>query len=775
VRPYTPAALEAWSAAAAGYTGAEKWFVDALVSVNADVVDLEMALPASTCAAGVVVAPRMDLVALEPVVGTSNHRIVFWEAKRVTDGRCRCRGDEAPEVVSQLAAYTAWLAQGDHRAIVAAAYQEACRELVALHALAATLRADLPPLGPGIRAVAAADAPLPLVDDRPRLIVDDREGNASFEAKGHLSKLRGPCGLFVQVVKSVDEMGLARIAPPDEPVVDARSLHAEARALLAAGNLDGATDAFVRLWSLVSETEPAPQLRTVHLFLVREEARELCQRHPRARAAFLALRDALKPPARDVPPEPRSFADWVSLQEVVDDREAVLHWFEQATAKLGARVASTLEGCVGDLLAESDRWADLARLLPDPLGNFADDLETCERVREMAAKPGVEPKRRAEMLRLASEFPSSRARRLARALRAAGRETELLLLVEAALAWDDGPEMWQVFLELGPSEIAETLSTDVSGIGDLPPPHTCFLVDRIPWDEPTSTWKRLARAHQARWRMARGYPIGRHPHGDPGAKLVGSRLDLAFATETGKNFLTPAAVAAVRHRLAHPEPGEMLESSRLWADLLSSMPLCFNLFGDLAADPALARHALASWWPDAPAGEVSVRFEHSPGRGDRTLLGNRTAFDVAFEIALPTGSHAILGVETKYHEHAKLERTPNAGALARYTQITERSRAFLPGWREALVGTDLQQIWLDHLLVLAMLQHPSRQWSWGRFVVVAPAANPSITSAVARYRAVLRDDATFGSLSLEQMVAEGSPLGDETRMALATRYLPGVI
>jgi hypothetical protein len=213
VRPYTPAALEAWSTAASGYTGAEKRFVDALVSVNADVVDLEMALPASTCAAGVVVAPRMDLVALEPVVGTSNHRIVFWEAKRVTDGRCRCRGDEAPEVVSQLAAYTAWLAQGDHRAIVAAAYQEACRELVALHALAATLRADLPPLGPGIRAVAAADAPLPLVDDRPRLIVDDREGNASFEANGHLSKLRGPCGLFVQVVKSVDEMGLASVAP----------------------------------------------------------------------------------------------------------------------------------------------------------------------------------------------------------------------------------------------------------------------------------------------------------------------------------------------------------------------------------------------------------------------------------------------------------------------------------------------------------------------------------------------------------------------------------
>jgi hypothetical protein len=37
---------------------------------------------------------------------------------------------------------------------------------------------------------------------------------------------------------------------------------------------------------------------------------------------------------------------------------------------------------------------------------------------------------------------------------------------------------------------------------------------------------------------------------------------------------------------------------------------------------------------------------------------------------------------------------------------------------------------------------------------------------------VLKDDATFGSLSLEQMVGEGSPLGDETRAALVARYGP---
>lgn len=302
--------------------------------------------------------------------------------------------------------------------------------------------------------------------------------------------------------------------------------------------------------------------------------------------------------------------------------------------------------------------------------------------------------------------------------------------------------------------------------------HTWFAVDHVAGDPATTAWKRRARAHQAAWRMARGYPIGTHPHGDAAGTPVGSRLELGFAQRDAVNLLTPGALAAVRARLESPERHEMLQATRLWADLLSSMPLCFNLFGDLAADPVLARRAVDAWWPDAPPGEISVQFEHSPGRFDRSLLGNRSAFDVALEIALPDDRRGVVGVETKYHEHAKRERTPTGSVLARYVEIAERSNAFANGWQSAVVGTDLQQIWLDHLLLLAMLQHPSQRWSWGRFVVVAPEANPSIVSAVARYRALLRDEATFGWLSLEEMIGARSPLGDETRALLTERYLP---
>ena len=136
-----------------------------------------------------------------------------------------------------------------------------------------------------------------------------------------------------------------------------------------------------------------------------------------------------------------------------------------------------------------------------------------------------------------------------------------------------------------------------------------------------------------------------------------SRLALAFAQTSGANFLTPAALRAVRARVASPERHQR-QSRRV--DLLSSMPLCFNLFGDLAEEPEKLARAVSTWWPDAPAGPVTLRFEHSPGRSEPLYLGNKSAFDAAFDIGGEVGPRAVVGVETKYHEHAKAESVPRS-------------------------------------------------------------------------------------------------------------------
>jgi hypothetical protein len=302
--------------------------------------------------------------------------------------------------------------------------------------------------------------------------------------------------------------------------------------------------------------------------------------------------------------------------------------------------------------------------------------------------------------------------------------------------------------------------------------HCWFNVDRVPRDPAATAWKRRARLGQARWREGRRYPIGSQPYrAGPGATPVGSRLELEFARASGVNFITAGALAAVRARLAAPERFQMLNENRLFADLLSSMPLCFNLFGDLSGDAEAARRAVRAWWPEAPAGEVQVRFEHSPGRRDPAFLGNQSAFDVAFDVDVGDGLRAIVGVETKYHEHAVAENPPKSAALARYVEITERSLAFADGWRERIIGTELQQIWLDHLLVLAMLQHSSKRWAWGRFVLAYPAGNPSFASAVMRYRALLRDAATFESRTFEQMLLSPEAIPAAVSRGFKKRYL----
>lgn len=300
--------------------------------------------------------------------------------------------------------------------------------------------------------------------------------------------------------------------------------------------------------------------------------------------------------------------------------------------------------------------------------------------------------------------------------------------------------------------------------------HCWFDVDRVPRDPATTAWKRRARWSQAQWREARGFPVGAQPYGGgPDATPVGSRLELAFARESAANFVTPAALAAVRRRLATPEPYQTLNEDRLWADLLSSMPLCFNLFGPLAGDADVARCAIDTWWPDAPVGEVRVRFEHSPGRRDPAFLGNQSAFDVAFEIGVGD-ARGIVGVETKYHEHAVTEAPPKIAALMRYEAVAESAGIFVDGWRERIIGTDLQQIWLDHLLVLAMLQHPSMKWTWGRFVLVYPSGNPSFPAVAARYAELLRDRSTFEARTIESLQL-GLTLGADAARAFSDRYL----
>jgi PD-(D/E)XK nuclease superfamily len=311
---------------------------------------------------------------------------------------------------------------------------------------------------------------------------------------------------------------------------------------------------------------------------------------------------------------------------------------------------------------------------------------------------------------------------------------------------------------------------------ELEAAHCWEADDRVPRRPAMTEFRRRLRYHQAQWREANRHPIGSQPIAPPPdggpARPVGSRLPLAYAKETGANFLTAGALEAARARTSITEPHQSFDHQRLWADLLWSPAMAFNLFGDLAADLQLADRAVHTWLPDAPGTVREVRFAHSPGRFDPAYLNSLRAFDVAVVLDLHEGTHGIVGVDTNYHERIKPE-TPKPSNLWRCLEVAERSGVFKPGAIDAVKGrSDLAVMWLEHLLLLSMLQHVSGSWSWGRYVVVYPAGNSDVAEACARYRALLVDQSTFSSVSIEDLLDAGA-LPSPTVAALRDRYIPG--
>ncbi len=289
-----------------------------------------------------------------------------------------------------------------------------------------------------------------------------------------------------------------------------------------------------------------------------------------------------------------------------------------------------------------------------------------------------------------------------------------------------------------------------------------------------TAFRQEARYLQARWREANHHPIGTQPIvPKPGTlgRPVGSRLPLDYARETGANFLTPAAFDAARARSAYIEPRQSIDHQRLWADLLSSSTLSFNLFGDLAADLALADRVVHDWLPGTPGRVSGVRFAHSPGWFDPAYLNSLRSFDTVFILDLDDGSRGLVAASVKYHERNKSEK-PRPDNLDRYSEVAERSQAFAPGAIDRLrQPSDLCVMWIEHLLLHAMLQHPSDNWTWGRLVVVHAGSNCDIVDACARYRAMLADESTFATTTIEQFLDSGA-LAGTTVAALRKRYLP---
>ncbi len=283
----------------------------------------------------------------------------------------------------------------------------------------------------------------------------------------------------------------------------------------------------------------------------------------------------------------------------------------------------------------------------------------------------------------------------------------------------------------------------------MPTPPKDILQRHDAWVENKKDYQRKLRLLQSLWREEQGLP----------ARKYGNQLAWPAAKETLDNYLTLTIREVVRKEVEGPKRrGKGYQSPRIYNNLLSSQPLCFNLFGELAKNLDLASQVLSDMSKGRVAQVTAIEFEWSPGRGDPRYTDDKTAFDVYVTYRNATGQCGFLGIEVKYHEN--LENKEENYYLAhhtRYATIAAEMGCFHEERLDTLRQADqpkvdgLQQLWRDHLLMGVWCK--AGGFDDACFVLLYPAVNTTCEQAVADYRNCLSDARTFEAWTLETFVS----------------------
>ena len=241
------------------------------------------------------------------------------------------------------------------------------------------------------------------------------------------------------------------------------------------------------------------------------------------------------------------------------------------------------------------------------------------------------------------------------------------------------------------------------------------------------------RRHQSWWRdEVLQAPYGRGPT-PTSAAYYGNMLDDDGSARL-LNFLNDDI-----RRVYLEREGSGVEPFRARRNLLSSQPMCFNLFGQLAANLDLATRVMLRVLPDVER-VTDVRLEWAPHPAQEHLA-DRTSFDAAIDYLTPSGERAFLGVETKLTEPF----SPTVYDTPRYRQLTERAGSPWPSqsWPH-LADARWNQLWRNHLLVEAYRHHPASGVTGpARLAIVRHHQDLDCARAVAGYRELVRRESVI--------------------------------
>ncbi|HUW17895.1 MAG TPA: hypothetical protein VMW16_01175 [Sedimentisphaerales bacterium] len=261
------------------------------------------------------------------------------------------------------------------------------------------------------------------------------------------------------------------------------------------------------------------------------------------------------------------------------------------------------------------------------------------------------------------------------------------------------------------------------------------------------------RFHQSWYRAnVLGVPYGTGPKASDTSEW-GNMLTRESGAK-GLNFLTPEIFKVVKHRLE--DTRGTIDKYRLLHNMLSSQPMCFNLFSPLVVNHDLATKVLKLILPNEVKKVVDVKIEYAPEPACE-YLNDRTAFDAFVDFIRPDNKRGFVGIETKLTEPFS-QKDYDTPIYHHWTELDDS-----PWPKESwpyLADIKHNQLWRDHLLAVAMSwQSP---YTCGFLMLVHHPEDKECIETVNNYKKLIKpDDQSFLDCPLDKLVCKmGSCLGD---------------
>ena len=215
------------------------------------------------------------------------------------------------------------------------------------------------------------------------------------------------------------------------------------------------------------------------------------------------------------------------------------------------------------------------------------------------------------------------------------------------------------------------------------------LIGFVPDD---SGFRKQMRVHQRWWRTCILAEFqGEHPS-DKSRNVCNT---INNGKITGKNFLTKKILESVNETLLkrNSDSKGLIQEDRLFNNLLSSQPLCFNFFGELLFDKNLAHEILKQFYSQI-TDVTEIHFEFAPSNN---YTDDNSAFDVAVEVCAGEKS-GLIGLECKYTDSFSLEKYDKSA----YREIFERSNSFENKYEE-YIEPKFNQLFRNQLIAESLI------------------------------------------------------------------------